>query len=149
MPFFTLQLDPAGGGPILQAVVSVSAPRAAALQQANEAIPQFQVIRALVDTGASHTCIDPSVLSALGLTPSGSTDCFTPTTGATPVPKDTYDVGFNIIAQVGIPHLGIETLSVMESSLSIQGIHALIGRDVLAHCHLTYDGRAKLFTLAF
>lgn len=36
-----------------------------------------------------------------------------------------------------------------ESHLLAQGIHGLLGRDVLAECHFTYDGDAGLYTIGF
>lgn len=80
MPHFTLQNSPQG--PLLNAVISVSAARHNALISGGLPVPAPQVIRALVDTGASVTSIDPSVLTALNLTPTGSTLVHTPSTGS-------------------------------------------------------------------
>jgi hypothetical protein len=52
VPHFTLQISP--GGPVLNAVVTVSQPKAAALQAAQQPIPTPVTIRALVDTGANY-----------------------------------------------------------------------------------------------
>jgi hypothetical protein len=38
---------------------------------------------------------------------------------------------------------------VIAADLAIQGIHALIGRDVLQDCILIYNGTVGEFTLAF
>jgi hypothetical protein len=38
---------------------------------------------------------------------------------------------------------------VIAAELSTQGIHALIGRDVLQDCILIYNGASGDFTLAF
>jgi hypothetical protein len=43
----------------------------------------------------------------------------------------------------------IGALQIIESTLTMQGIQALIGRDVLANALFVYDGRANLFSLAF
>jgi hypothetical protein len=96
VPHFTLQISPEG--PILTAVVTVSQPKNAASQAAKQPIPNPVTIRALVDTGASCTCIDPSVLQSLQLTPTGSTSMHTPSTGAIPAAADQYDVGLAIFA---------------------------------------------------
>lgn len=150
MPHFTLGLDPQMGGPLLTAVVGVSEPRAAALAAVGQPIPQALPIRGLVDTGASGTCIDPAVLIKLGLTPSGNTLCHTPTTGAAPELKDLYDVSLRIYSDLQQPSLYHATLPVMASDLfAAQGFHALIGRDVLSSCLLTYNGTLRYFTLAF
>lgn len=38
---------------------------------------------------------------------------------------------------------------VIASDLSLQGIDALVGRDILARCLFVYDGPANMFSLAF
>lgn len=148
MPHFTLQISP--GGPILTAVVTVSQPKAAALQAAQQPLPQPVSIRALVDTGASCTCIDPSVLQSLQLTPTGSASMHTPTTGAIPAAADQYDVGLAIFAATNQVPLFLATVPVIAAQLlQAQGIHALIGRDILQQCVLHYNGAIGTFTLAF
>lgn len=150
MPHFTLGLDPQNGGPLLTAVIGVSEPRAAALTAAAQPIPQATPIRGLVDTGASNTCVDPAILTGLGLTASGNVMCHSPTTGAAPQSKDLYDVSLRIYSDVNQPSLYFATLAVMASDLfAAQGFHALIGRDVLASCLLSYNGHLRYFTLAF
>jgi hypothetical protein len=148
VPHFSLQIE--SGGPILQALVSVSQPRAAALVAAGQSVPLAVPIRALVDTGASCTCVDPSVLAGLSLTPTGKVSLTTPSTGATPHDADQYDVGLILPAAVGAPPLILRTVPVVSSSLLVaQGFHALIGRDILDRCLFVYNGDARLFTLAF
>lgn len=148
MPHFTLQIEP--GGPFLYAFVRVSQPKAAALTSAGQAVPSPVPIRGLVDTGASSTCIDPSVLSSLNLSPIGTVSVNTPTTGATPHDADQYDVGLVIPATTGALPLVIPAMPVVCSELLVgQGFHALIGRDILGQCVLVYNGATKVFTLAF
>lgn len=148
MPHFTLQVSP--GGPILNAVVTVSQPKATALQAAQQALPAPVTIRALVDTGASCTCVDPSVLQSLQLTPTGSASMFTPSTGAAPAAADQYDVGLAIFAAANQVPLFLPTVAVIAADLlQAQGIHALIGRDILGQCVLHYNGATASFTLAF
>jgi hypothetical protein len=86
----------------------------------------------------------------LGLAPSGNTLCHTPSTGATPHSAGLYDVSLRIYADLNQQSLYFATLPVMASQLfAAQGIHALIGRDILASCLLHYNGAAGFFTLAF
>jgi hypothetical protein len=147
MPFFALQLT--GNGPLVDAYVGVSSAKKTALVAGNQTIPLNQTIRALLDTGASCTCIDPTVLNALGLTATGSTLVNTPSTGAQPQSISTFDVSLTIPCS-NQASLIVETLEVIESQLLVtQGFHALIGRDILANCHMTYDGKHKIFTLAY
>lgn len=61
-----------------------------------------------------------------------------------------YDIGLQIFAAETQQPLVVRNLAVIESPLfKQQGIHALIGRDVLSNCILVYNGGAKLYTLAF
>ena len=149
MPHFTLSLSPQAG-PVVTAVCSVSAERRDALTRANEPIPDLVTMRALVDTGASSTCIDAAVIRALNLTPTGSQQVNTPSTGTEPATLEQYDVGLIIPAATRdhVPFY-LPTLPVLCTDLAGQGIQALIGRDVLAHCVLTYNGSADSFILAY
>lgn len=116
---------------------------------ANQQVPVGVPIRALLDTGASSTAIDPSVLATLGLTPTGSCMVNTPTTGATPQAADLYDVAFLIPAGKMSPPLFNQTLAVMSCELlAAQGFHALIGRDILSQCVFVYNGNG-FFTLSY
>lgn len=150
MPHFTLSLIQHGA--ILIAFVGVSTARSSALKEAGLPIPKFEKITAMVDTGASSTCVDPSVLHALNLTPTGSVLVKTPSTGLQPVPAEQYDVSLFVPSSDAshIP-LSIVTLPVIccKDFLQSQGFHALIGRDVLSHCILIYNGGENTFTIAY
>jgi hypothetical protein len=147
MPHFTLQITPTG--PMVDAFVAVSQGRASALQQASVPVPKPQRIRALIDTGASGSCLDPSILIALGIAPTGTIPVITPTTGANPVDCNQYDVSIIIPVMKGLP-FHVPTMAVTEHEFfNAQGFHALFGRDILSHCHFTYNGQMGLFTLAY
>jgi len=148
MPHFTLQNSPQG--PVLNALIGVSIARHTALTSIGQQIPAPQIIRALVDTGASITSIDPSVLTALNLTATGSTLIHTPSTGNQPTTADVFDIGLIIAASNNQPLLSIDIMPVICSELLVtQGFHALIGRDVLAQCVLIYNGETNSFTLCY
>jgi hypothetical protein len=145
MPTVSLQVAP--GGPLIDIMVGVSQSRAQTLQAAGQPVPNAVPVRGLVDTGASCTCIDPSVFQTLGLTPRGVTQMLTPSTGQQFHQAPTYDVSL-ILTHPAIS-LTFPNVSVAESHLSIQGIQALIGRDILNSCLLVYDGQRGIFILAF
>jgi hypothetical protein len=148
VPHFTLNIDPAG--PVVTAVVHVSEGRRTALEAQGLAVPGPRTIRALVDTGASFTSIEPGVMQALGLTPTGTVDIVTPSTGQEVHTTDTYDLDFVIYKEANEPPLSMPNLRVAACELFLkQGIHGLIGRDVLSKCVLIYNGESKIFTLAF
>lgn len=148
MPHFTLQTSPQGA--VIDAWIAVSAARHAALTEAALPIPNPIQIRALIDTGATSTCIDPSVLQTLNLTPTGSTTVETPSTGGIPVSADQYDIGLIVPAgdkqrPLMVPNLPVICMTLFPS----MGYHALIGRDVLAQCVFSYNGSMETFMLAY
>lgn len=149
MPHFTLPVTPSG--PLLRALVGVSASRRQALVAANLPVPPPVPITGLIDTGASGTCLDPTVLAQLGVTPTGVVSVATPSTGATPHQAQQFDVSLFIPGST--PHqppLSLGAVPVIESSLlAQQGFHALIGRDILSLCVMVYNGDGGFFTLAF
>jgi len=73
----------------------------------------------------------------------------TPSTGNTPVDADTYDISLMIPVGTQTP-LIIHNMPVSACVLfQGQGIHALLGRDVLSRCVLNYNGGINVFTIAY
>jgi hypothetical protein len=149
MPFFTLQVS--SRGLIVEAAILVSVSRREALEKAGQPVPDIQRVYALLDTGASCSAVDQSVLDSLGLTPTGEAEILTPSTGSTPHKAFTYDVQIGIFAgRPGDMHYISNPIQVTATDLFAgQGIHVLIGRDILANCILQYNGADELFTLAY
>ncbi|MFN0018259.1 MAG: aspartyl protease family protein [Pirellulaceae bacterium] len=81
-------------------------------------------VSGLLDTGASCTCIDPSVIQQLGIPPSGVTSIVTPSTGIIPVVCDQFDVSLALLLDKGRLHV-IDTPPVIQSNLSRYGHHVL------------------------
>jgi hypothetical protein len=46
-------------------------------------------------------------------------------------------------------NLVLRSLPVLEQPLNQLGYEALLGRDVLEHCLLVYDGPSRLLTIAY
>jgi hypothetical protein len=134
-------------GPILDAIISVSMPRYQALQNAGSPIPQPIQLRMLLDTGASGCCINTGMLAPLGLTPSGTIQVHTPTTGNTPVQCNQFDVSLVIAHPVNPFFMPI--MPITECRPLMGNIQGLIGRDVLSRCMLVYYGQMQGFSLAF
>lgn len=140
--------------PLIAAFVGASAARREALTKAGMPIPAPQNVQALVDTGASGTCIDPMIFEALQLQPTGIVPMLTPSTGTTPVETETYDVSIVIPGTVtaGVPDTPFVLSNVPVSAsylFAAQGFHVLLGRDILQRCFLTYNGAIGLFTFAY
>ena len=146
MPHLSLKISPRG--PLLQFHIGVSGPRAAALKAAGQPVPASIPITGLIDTGASCTSIDSSILTTLSISSTGTVPVHTPSTQAgVPHVANMYDISLVLVH----PSLTrtFHVWPVMESQLIHQGIQALIGRDILAFCLLTYDGASQNFSLAF
>ena len=145
MPHFTLQITPEG--PVISLLIGASAPRVAALEKAGVAVPTPVVVRCLIDTGASSTCLDTSAIASLQLSPTGTITISTPSTGKTPHECETFDVGLMFYHEVSSRYLG--TVPIVATDFSTQPIDGLLGRDVLASCLFVYDGAARIFSIAF
>jgi hypothetical protein len=148
MPHFTVSFTQ--GVPIIDLVVTVSAARRVALEAARIPIPAPLAVRGLVDTGASHTCVDFSIFQALQLQPTGSVPMHTPSTAGVPMAADTYDVAIIIPSSpTSLPFLRANMQVSAADLLPSQGFHVLVGRDILADCMVTYNGAMQLLTLAY
>ncbi|HEX4146210.1 MAG TPA: hypothetical protein VHY91_22100 [Pirellulales bacterium] len=137
-----------GGSPLVQVAIGVSMPRSNALVAAGRQPPNPQLCLALLDTGASGTCVDPSILTSLALTPTGSTNVVTPSS-AVPHQCGMFDVSLIIFMNNQQLHLASLTIPVMGLPLVHQGFAAIIGRDVLAQGMLVYNGKQGQLTLSF
>lgn len=138
-------------GPLVRAVFHISNPRFKAMRSRGIPTPQPVVGMALLDTGASCSCIDPSVTASLQLQRRGYADVLTPSTGQEHHQTDEYDVSIIIPPgrQKDQPLILQAQRVVHAELLERQHLHALIGRDVLQRCLLNYNGTAGYFTLAW
>ena len=147
MTHFTNQIQLSG--PLLTVHVCISVPRAQALAANGAPTPAPVQTSLLIDTGASHTCIDKAVIAALQLTPTGTIMMHTPSSGALPSSASTFDVGLIVLGISPADQHVLPVHSVSECDLSAQGIHGLLGRDILMHSRLTYSGPDGMYFLSF
>jgi hypothetical protein len=148
VPHLTLTLS--ANGPLIEVWIGISQARRNALTAAGQAIPAPVRTQALVDTGASCTCVDATVLQQLGVPSTGTTPVHTPSTGQTPINVNQYDVSVIILFDTPSRVLySAHTMAVVEGDLSLLGVGALIGRDILATAQLVYNGVIDIFTLSF
>ncbi|MGI2905398.1 hypothetical protein [Tolypothrix sp. VBCCA 56010] len=150
MPHVTL--DIAADGCRVQVIVSATARWAEFLKQAKLDVPEPVICQALIDTGATRTCVDPTVLNQLWLTPKGRLPVLTPSTGAIPHYTNLFDVGIHLyyagtVLNPESKYLLSHEIAACESDLLAQGIHVLLGMDVLSRCLLIVDGAHQRFTL--
>ncbi|NQU19863.1 MAG: hypothetical protein HQ567_01165 [Candidatus Nealsonbacteria bacterium] len=147
MPFVTASISPEGA--FFQIALAVSGPRSRVMEAAKEDVPPPVVTRGMVDTGASGTAVDTSIIKQLGLTPTGMVSMHTPSTKGTPEQVNQFDVAILILMEDQHIHVADLVLPVIETELLHQGFGVLIGRDVLAKALLIYDGRNQRLTAAF
>lgn len=131
-----------GRGPVVAVEIQLPTALANHLQAKGTALPQPITGFALIDTGASKTCVEAQAISGLGVTPINRIKVQTPS-GSTQQYLYPARVAFP-----GTTLPSIEFSSVVGSTLAAQGIVALIGRDVLARFLLVYNGPAGLYSLA-
>ena len=113
-------------------------------------IPQAITARALLDTGAEVSCLDPSLVQALGLPWRGPTPAIVPAAGGLTF-RPQHDIALTVLHPSGSArdNLVIGDLIVLEVPLVALGYQALVGRDVLAKCRFLYDGPGGRFRLTY
>lgn len=85
------------------------------------------------------TSADERVLADLQLSPTGSIQMHTPSTGATSVAMSTYDVELHFTGFSGGAQT-FPTMGVLGCDFSGQNIDGLFGRDALAQARFFYSG---------
>lgn len=126
-------------GPILQVTISIEQNAAKALLAQGQSVPSKNGL-ALIDTGASNTCVDDQAAKELGLPVIDVGNM--QSASHEKHPCNIYPV--QIVTQV----VTLNSPRTMGANLAAQGLMVLIGRDVLAACNLFYNGPAGQFTLS-
>jgi hypothetical protein len=128
-------------GPVVQALLEVPPALAASLTAAGKQVPAPVVGYALIDTGASVSCIDANVPPRLGLQPTGSAMLTGAKGGGQ---SSTYAVRLVVQATQQV----VEYQNMVEADLATLGYVALLGRDYLAGASLIYNGPTGEYTLS-
>ena len=128
-------------GPVVQVSVSLQESYAKALVQQGNPLPQPMTGFALLDTGASNTCIDDEVAQQLQLPVIDVGSMCSASHAKTP--SNIYPIQFSVI---GFP-IQLQCPRTMGAALKEQGLMLLIGRDMLVYCTLFYNGGTGQITL--
>ncbi len=142
MPSFTTQLpDLRAMGPLVDMRIGVGTPVEEALKKAGREVPEPVAAKAMIDTGATASVIQPALARQLDLQPVGIVSISTPSSERVPC--------LQYVVRLFFPNNVIVEALAIEAALKGQNIQCLIGRDVLAHGVLVYTGYINQFTLSF
>jgi len=136
----------ASNGPVLD--VSVSIPQALANLYARQQIPLPSPITgiALIDTGATRSCVHGPIMGQLGVNPIG---IVTSGTAAGPSPHNLFPAHFTFpAAGIDLDFSAVVGVNLSGQIINGQQLIALIGRDVLSRGILVYNGPLGAFTFA-
>lgn len=129
-------------GPVVQVIIELGQSFAEPLVQQGQSVPQPIAGVALVDTGASTTCIDDGLAQRLGFPAIDVVQMTSASHAGTDA--NVYPIQMEI---VGSP-IKVNVPRAIGANLPPQGIVALIGRDYLQHCTLFYNGITGQITLS-
>jgi predicted aspartyl protease len=129
-------------GPCLQVSIGLAQSIANQLLQQGKTLPRPVSGVALIDTGATSTCIDDAVAKQLQLPVVNVVNVASASHASTL--QNVYPIQIEV---VGLP-ISIEASNAIGAALAPQGLLALIGRDVLQHCTLFYNGLTGEITLS-
>jgi predicted aspartyl protease len=123
-------------GPVVQVVVTAAQPLLSQLIQQGLTPP------ALIDTGASATCVDDEAAANLGIPVVDVVTIASASHASTQ--QNVYPVSFQIQGLSAT----VDSLRCVGAPLRAQGLLALFGRDLLQQCTLFYNGWTGQITLA-
>lgn len=129
-------------GPCVEVSISVAQVVAQQLAQSGQPIPAPVSGLALIDTGASVTCVDDSIAQQIGAPVVDVVQIASASHAATQ--QNVYPLSMQF---VGFP-INVDAPRAVGAPLLAQGIAALIGRDVLQHTTFFYNGSTGQITLA-
>jgi predicted aspartyl protease len=142
MPSFTSKISNLrNNGPVVQAQVVIGSALENVLKSKGATLPSPISALAMIDTGASSTVIRDDIPSMLNLNPVGVVQISTPSSSN--VPCSQYAV------RLLLPNNVIVEVVAIAAPLKGQQIQCLIGRDILQHGVLIYNGYVEEFTLSF
>lgn len=127
-------------GAIVNIQIQVPASLAQQLEAQGKPVPPPQVVKGMIDTGASISTVADEVASAAGLQQVGSV----PIGGVGGMStRPIYSAYF------GMPDysVAVDPIEVAGVSLPVGGFQVLVGRDVLKALELTYTGPHGIFAL--
>jgi hypothetical protein len=132
--------------------VSIGWGRASArnLRLAKRAVPVPIEAKALLDTGAEVTCLDPQLIEDLELPLNGYGLVNAPALQEMTFAAQ-YEASVTILHPSNVKNqdLVVNDLTVMELPLGLLGYQMVIGRDLLSRCQFLFNGVRKRYALKY
>jgi predicted aspartyl protease len=135
--------DLAAVGPSIQVAIGPSRELIAAFVPHGVQLASPHTVTALIDTGAHTTVLSPELVTRLRIQPVGTAPISTPST-TLPLLCDRYHV--NVYFDEGFV---VENVFTIEAPMGGVPYQCLIGRDILRHATLLYNGPQNQFALTF
>jgi hypothetical protein len=136
-------------GPIIDVGIWIAAELGVSWAATGSAIPEPFVVSGLVDTGARVTAIEASIVAWMGIPSIGVMEASTSLLGgeARSVPIFPLRMTFGPLEEGPAPRW--RAIDAVAVKIVSPGASVLIGRDLLASCRFTYDGRKSRFQMSF
>lgn len=135
-------------GPCLSVQISCTEILETELRKKGEKVPDPVEGHAIIDTGATMSCVDFSVVKNLGLQPLGTVDLWL----RQDITTDAYSVKLTfsdeILDSVEFEDVAVVDLSGLIAPRNKIKVNFLLGRDFLKSTVLIYNGPLGCFTLA-
>lgn len=129
-------------GPCVQVTVGLAQIIVNQILQQGKTPPQPISGMALIDTGATSTCIDETAAQRLQLPVVNVVNVASASHASSQ--QNVYPIHIEI---VGLP-IAVDAPQAIGAALAPQGLLALIGRDFLQHCTLFYNGITGEITIS-
>jgi hypothetical protein len=137
-------------GVLVDVQIGWSAASGRTLRAALRPVPPLVEAKALIDTGADSSCVDPTILQALGLPVGGFAMINVPAHGGLTFATQ-HDASLSVLHTSGDARMNwvLDSVLVVELAIGVLGYQMLLGRDVLAGCRFLFDGPANKFELSY
>jgi Aspartyl protease len=145
----SLTLPILASGALIEVHVGLSDARRRVLQRQKLQVPPPIKTTLLIDTGASMTLFDESLMRALQLTPTSATSYHSSSTSGVAQQCDVYDVSMTLGGVATVNSLRIDPLPVMANAFINHPFDGLLGRDVLARVQMGWSGPTQTLTLTY
>jgi hypothetical protein len=136
-------------GPVIEVRLSIGPEDTADFVASGRSIPPPCSVSGLVDTGAERTAIEQSLLDWMGLPIYGLIEVTSSVLGREVREANSYRAQMAFGSPEASGRTKWCTLYAVGVDIVSPGVKVLIGRDLLATCRFTYDGRKRRFMMSY